>query len=430
MRISPHFMFGLIDCNNFFVSCERLFKPWLKNRPVIVTSSNDGCAVAMSNEAKAIGITRGVPIFKIRDIIRQYDVAVLPGQHRFYGDLSARVMNTVESVVGDVEVYSIDEGFFQLPDGDAQRMEAIARETVRRVRRWVGIPTSVGVAPTRTLAKIAAGFAKKYPGYRGVCMIDDEDKRRKALALTPIDKVWGIGRRLSARFSRYGIISALDFADLNHYDVERIANVTAQRTWMELNGEPCIDADPETASKLHICSTRTLVPSVARLEELSEHMARFVEIASRKLRRQNSFAAGICVFIQTNKFRTDLPQYGNSAYRHFEEPANDLMILTREAIEGLKSIYRPGLVYRRAGVIISDIVEANQVQPGLFMSPELREKRKNLMQLLDSINTSPATLDKLRRAAARQSANPSGFRKHRESKPHTPAILFQSGLIL
>ena len=189
----------------------------------------------MSNEAKAIGITRGVPIFKIRDIIRQYDVAVLPGQHRFYGDLSARVMNTVESVVGDVEVYSIDEGFFQLPDGDAQRMEAIARETVRRVRRWVGIPTSVGVAPTRTLAKIAAGFAKKYPGYRGVCMIDDEDKRRKALALTPIDKVWGIGRRLSARFSRYGIISALDFADLNHYDVERIANVTAQRTWMELN---------------------------------------------------------------------------------------------------------------------------------------------------------------------------------------------------
>lgn len=430
MRISPHFMFGLIDCNNFFVSCERLFKPWLMNRPVIVTSSNDGCAVAMSNEAKAIGITRGVPIFKVRDIIRQYDVAVLPGQHRFYGDLSARVMNTVESVVGDVEVYSIDEGFFQLPDGDPEAMEAVARETVRRVRRWVGIPTSIGLAPTRTLAKIAAGFAKKYRGYGAVCLIDNEDKRRKALSLTPIDKVWGIGRHLSARFSRYGIISALDFADLNHYDVERIANVTAQRTWMELNGEPCIDADPETASKQHICSTRTLVPSVARLEELSEHMARFVEIASRKLRRQNSFAAGICVFVQTNKFRTDLPQYGNSAYRHLEEPANDLMILTREAIEGLKSIYRPGLVYRRAGVIISDIVEAHQVQPGLFMSPELREKRKNLMQLFDSINTSPATLDKLRIAAGRPATNPSDLNRLRESKPHTPAILFQSGLIL
>ena len=430
MRISPHFMFGLIDCNNFFVSCERLFKPWLKNRPVIVTSSNDGCAVAMSNEAKAIGITRGVPVFQIRDVIRRHDVTVLSGHHRLYGDLSARVMSTVESVVGDVEVYSIDEGFFQLPDGDAQRMEAIARETVRRVRRWVGIPTSVGVAPTRTLAKIAAGFAKKYPGYRGVCMIDNEDKRRKALALTPIDKVWGIGRRLSARFSRYGMVTALDFADLSHFDVERIANVAAQRTWMELNGEPCIEADSESTAKQHICSTRTLVPSVSRLEELSEHMAHFVEIASRKLRRQNSFAAGICVFIQTNKFRTDLPQYGNSAYRHLEEPANDLMTLTKEAVEGLKTIYRPGLLYRRAGVIISDIVEAYQVQPGLFISPELREKRKNLMQLLDSINTSPATLDKLSIAAARQSANPSGLRKHLESKPYTPAILFQSGLIL
>lgn len=395
-------MFGLIDCNNFFVSCERLFKPWLMNRPVIVTSSNDGCAVAMSNEAKAIGITRGAPIFKIRDIIRRYDVAVLPGNHRFYGDLSARVMNTVESVVGDVEVYSIDEGFFRLPDGDAETMEAIARETVRRVRRWVGIPTSVGVAPTRTLAKIAAGFAKKYPGYRAVCIMDNDDKRRKALALTPVDKVWGIGRHLSARFVHYGITTALDFADMNHYDVERIANVSAQRTWKELNGEACIESDPETAAKQHICSTRTLVPSVSRFEELSEHMARFVEIASRKLRRQNSFAAGICVFIQTNKYRTDLPQYGNSAYRHLEEPANDLMILTREAIEGLKSIYRPGLVYRRAGVIISDIVEAHQVQPGLFISPELREKRKNLMQLLDAINASPATFDKLRVAAARQ----------------------------
>jgi len=394
-------MFGLIDCNNFFVSCERLFRPSLTGRPVIVTSNNDGCAVAMSNEAKAIGITRGAPIFKIRDIINRHNVAVLQGNHKFYGDLSARVMSTVESVVGDVEVYSIDEAFFNIPDGTPESMETIARETVTRVRRWVGIPTSVGVAPTRTLAKIAASFAKKYPGYRAVCMIDNDAKRRKALQLTPISNVWGIGRKLAEKFQRYGLTTALDFAELSKHEVEHITNVSSRRTWSELNNEPCIDADPESATRQQICSTRTLVPSVTEFCQLSEHIAHFVETASHKLRRQNSFATGLCVFIQTNKYRTDTLQYNNSVYRQLEEPANDLIVLTNEAICGLRSIYRPGLLYRRAGVIISDIVDCHQIQPGLFTPPELREKRKKLMQTLDIINSTPATYDKLRLAAAK-----------------------------
>lgn len=391
-------MFGLIDCNNFFVSCERVFNPALEGKPVVVLSNNDGCAVAMSNEAKALGINRGVPVYQVRELIRKNNVITLSGRHRVYGDISSRVMDTVERIVGNIEVYSIDEAFFRFPNGDAEATEALAREVVRRVRRWTGIPTSLGIAPTRTLAKAAARFAKKYPAYKAVCAIDSEEKRRKSLSLLDLEDVWGIGRRLGRRLRQYGLDTALDLADLPRERVSRILNVTGERTWRELNGIPCIEADPENVAHKQICTSRSFSPSLTELSDLQEAVAAFMTIASRRLRRQKSFALGISVFLHTNKFRTDLPQYSNSAYRSLEEPANDIMTLVREAETALQSIYRPGLLYRRAGVYITDIVDEKSAQFGLFTSPDLREKRTRLMKLVDTINSSSATYDTLRTA--------------------------------
>ena len=399
-------MFGLIDCNNFFVSCERLFRPDLVGKPVVVMSNNDGCAVAMSNEAKMLGITRGKPMFEVRDIVRRYGVATLSGNHRLYGDISTRVMSTIESVIGNVEIYSIDEAFMRFPDlNDADR-EAMAREIVCRVRRWTGIPVSCGIAPTRTLAKVAAHFAKKYPNYRSVCSIDNEEKRRKALALTDIEAVWGIGRKLAKRLNRYGLIRALDFADMPESQVRTLVNIAGYRTWKELNGCPCIESEQE--SNVHhkqISTTRTFSPCHTDLKPIEEAIASFMSIAARKLRKQKSCAAGISVFIQTNQYRTELEQYANSAYRRIPEPTADSLTLIKEAVEALHSIYRPGLLYRRAGVHITDIVPSGEVQHSLFSSVDDRNRREKLMKLVDSINVSPRTYNMIRAAICPQDSS-------------------------
>lgn len=392
-------MFGLIDCNNFFVSCERVFNPALSGRPVVVASNNDGCAVALSNEAKSLGLKRGMPLFKVRELLRRNNVITLSGNHRLYGDLSARVMATIESVVPDIEVYSIDEAFISFPDADITATEATAREIVRRVRRNVGIPTSLGVAPTKTLAKVAARFAKKYPGYRAVCLIDNETRRRKALELIEIDEIWGIGRRLASRLRQVGIRKAIDFADLTREEAGRLVNVIGMRTWEELNGVACVERDPEYQVRKQICTTRTFTPSVTGLPELEEAISGFMTIASRKLRRQESAAKGVSVFIQTNTYRTDIEQYYNSAYSPLEEPTNDQMTLIGMSVKLLRSIYRRGLLYRRAGVYITETVPLEGVQPGLFVSPEEREKRRRLNVLVDRLNSNPMYFDKLRIAS-------------------------------
>lgn len=394
-------MIGLIDCNNFFVSCERVFRPELAGKPVIVTTShNDGCAVAISNEAKALGIKRGVPVFQIRDLIRRHNIVTIKGNHPRYGDLSTRVVSVIESVVPDIEVYSIDEAFIHFPGNDVNTTEKLAREIVRRVRRWVGIPTALGIAPTKTLAKIAAHFAKKYPGYQAVCIIDNDEKRRKALQLTAIGDVWGIGRRLAARLTKTGIMRAIDLADLTKNEVERLLNVAGQRTWRELNGEACIERDSDYAEHKQIGTSRTLTPSVTELSQLEEAVSSFVATASRRLRKQKSAACSLSVFLHTNPFRTDLPQYYNSASRTFEEPTGDLMTLTAHALDALRQIYRKGLLYRRAGVLFTDIMPVDQIQPSLFLPVDDRERRRKLNDLVDRMNADPLLYNKIAVASA------------------------------
>lgn len=388
-------MVGLIDCNNFFVSCERVFDPSLRNVPVIVLSNNDGCAVAMSNEAKALGIKRGAPLFKIREEVERGHVRVLSGNHRMYGDMSSRVMATLSEVIPSIEIYSVDECFLNLDGWKDSELTDLGRSLVKRVRRNTGIPTSLGIARTKTLAKIAARFAKKYPGYRSVCRIDTEEQRRKALSLTPINEVWGIGRRLSRRFESRKIATALDLADLPLEKVRAMLNVVGERTWRELNGVPCIDFEVAPHNKQQICCSRSFAEMIFEREKLIEAVAAFATIASRKLRSQRSAAKAVSVFIHTNHFREDMDQYCATGYKSLPQAANDTMTLAEAAIEALKPVFRPGFGYKKAGVIITDIVDLDRVEQSLFISPEEQQKRQKLMQVVDEINAGPDSRDKV-----------------------------------
>lgn len=386
-------MQGLIDCNNFFVSCERVFNPRLRNRPVCVLSNNDGCIVALSNEAKALGLRRGDPYFKIKSVCKANSVEVLSGNHRLYGDMSQRVMATIASVAGDICIYSIDECFIEFKSASSMQNEEAAREIVRRVRRNTGIPTSLGLASTKTLAKIASGFAKKYPAYRSVCLIDNDDKRRKALSLTPAGEVWGIGRRLRRRLQAYGVETAADFAEISPEDIKKIVNISGVRTWNELNGLPCIDVDDNNVQQLQMCCSRSFAGEITDQTVMREAMAMFATIIGRRLRRKNLSATGLCAFILTNSFRSDLPQYSNSAYMPFDEPCNDDMNLANAATKVLDKIFRRGFGYKRAGIIVPETCPADTIQRSLFVPEGEMEKRRRLMSALDIINSSSLTHD-------------------------------------
>lgn len=379
-------MVGLIDCNNFFVSCERVFNPGLRDVPVIVFSNNDGCAVALSNEAKALGIKRGDPFFKIKGLCKAYGVETLSGNHKLYGDMSSRVMAILASIVPEIEIYSIDEAFLSMDGWDVSELHGVGSDIVRRIRRSTGIPTSLGVAPTKTLAKVAAKFAKKYSAYHGCCVIDNDDKRRKALELTAIRDVWGIGRRLSKKLADYGIATAIQFADLKKEDVEKIMNITGVKTWMELNGEPCVDLEPDEAPQKQMLCSRSFGKAITDFNDAATSIAAFSNIIGRKLRERHLCAVSLSVFIHTDAFRQDSPQYYNTAHRILPEPSADTMTLTTYATDALKSIFRQGFGYKKAGIMINELANADHIQQSLFSDAADRDKRRRLMEAMDSIN--------------------------------------------
>lgn len=394
-------MIGLIDCNNFFVSCERIFRPDIVDKPVVVMSNNDGCAVAMSNEAKALGIKRGVPVYQVKQLIKQHNVVTLSGNHKLYGDISSRIMATISSIVPEIEVYSIDEAFLDFspwPNGDTA--EKVGRAIVKKVRRDIGVPTSLGIAETKTLAKIASHFAKKYKGYRGVCIIDNEEKRRKALSMTEIGDIWGIGRRLGKRLRERGIFTALQYADMPLSRVRDFVNIVGERTWRELNGEPCIDLEAIEPDRKQICTSRSFSKAFDDIEPLREAISHFCDNIARKLRGQKACARVMTVFIQTNSFRPDLPQHIGNATITFEEATDDTITLTTNAVRILYGIYRKGYAYKRAGVIVTDIVNRKAVQQSLFTSATDLIKRQRLMQAIDAVNSAENTSSKLRVATS------------------------------
>ena len=379
-------MFALVDCNSFFCSVEKVFHPGLKNKPVVVLSSNDGCIVALTPQAKALGLHRGDPIFKVNNIIIYNKVYVFSTNMMLYAAMSKRIVSIMRESISHVEQYSIDESFCDL-QGYEKHFDLVQmmRELKDKILLYTDIPVSVGIAPTKTLAKIGSKFAKQYKGYRGVCMIDTDVKRRKALSLFPLDDVWGIGRQTLAKLEYLGTHTPLEFADKSESWVRSHFTKPGMQTWLELNGHPCIDTT-EVHQKKTICTSRSFGEMVSDFDSLKASIATFASSCANKLRGQASGAKSVTVFIASNRFRNDLPQYSNSATVPLLVPTNDTMEIAQAAIQALKSIWRDGILYKRSGVIVSDIQSGTSIVGNLFDSIKNRPDRARLMREIDNIN--------------------------------------------
>lgn len=379
--------YALVDCNNFFVSCERVFQPALENRAVVVLSNNDGCVVARSNESKAMGIKMGTPFFQIRHLVDAGRLVACSSNYALYGDLSARVMSILSEAVPKIEIYSIDEAFLQIDGIPEERLPQLCRDLVRRIRQWVGIPVSIGVAPTKTLAKIASHFAKRYKGYKGVCFIDNDQRRLKALSLTPIGDVWGVGRRIAPRLESVSVHTALDFVSRPQEWVRGNFGLSCARTWAELCGIPAVDEETGDARK-SICTSRSFADMTDSLQDLQQRVAAFASECSRKLREEGTAASEITTFLYTNRFREDMDQYFPSATIRLPMATSSVREVVGAALRGLRAVYRPGFQYKKAGVIVSRIVPADSLQASLFdVDYSQRTKNDRLSDVIDKVNS-------------------------------------------
>ncbi len=380
-------MYGIIDCDNCFVSCERVFRPDLEGKPVVVLSNNDGCVVARSNEAKRLGIKTGTPYYQLAEIFPGQKIEVFSSNYELYGELTARVVEIISEEVPAFFRYSIDECFVRLDGFAADALKPWGEKLHIRIRRSVGMPVSIGIAPTKTLAKTASHFAKKYPGYRHCCVIDNEEKRVKALKLFSIDDVWGIGRRYSARLESMGIKTAYDFAQKQLEWVRAVfRNVVVERTWRELNGIDCIP-DEQPAPKKSICTSRSFNGMINSIADLRTHIDNYSARCAEKLRRQGSVAGIVGVFLNTNPFRNDLEQYANYKEIKLLTPSNSTITITKAANDVLQSIFRKGFSYKKAGVILADIVPDSPVQQDMFdLSAADYHRLHRLDAVIDHIN--------------------------------------------
>ena len=379
-------MWALADCNTFFASVERVFHPGLKGKPVCVMSSNDGIIVALTAEAKALGLHRGDPVFKVKDIVERNHVAVFSSNMMLYAAMSKRVQSIMRQYVEYSESYSIDEQFLLL-DGYERYydIEEYMRDMVGRIRLWTDIPVSIGVAPTKTLAKIGSKYAKQYKGYRSVCMIDTEEKRRKALGMFNLSDVWCIGRHTYEKLVNLGIRTPLEFADKPAEWVHRHFTKPGVQTWMELNGHPCIDT-AEVLQRQTITTSRSFGEMVTDKDNLKASVAHFAASCANKLRGQGSVAKAVTVFVCSNRFRDDLEQYGNAATCKFMVGTADTLEITESAMRLVDAIYKPGISYKKSGVIISDIFPDTAVQQVLFDNVRNRPGRLYLSRTMDDLN--------------------------------------------
>ena len=378
-------MFGLCDCNNFFVSCERVFDPSLNNRPVVVLSNNDGCVVSRSNEAKAIGIKMGQPLYQIRDFVKRHNIAVRSSNYHLYGDMSKRVMATLKQHIPCIEIYSIDEAFLQLDGIPAERLKAYGEEVARIVRHNTGIPVSIGISHTKTLAKIASKLCKKYPKLNSACFMQRDEDIAKVLDKFSIADVWGIGRRHNRMLNECGIKSAAQFKALSREWVQNRMGITGVRTWQELHGTPCIEFGHEQADKQSITVSRSFSKELYDINELYETITTFAGIAAEKLRKQQSVAQELLVFIITNRHRDDQPQYYECGQVQFPTATDSTLEIVKAATTELQRIFRKGYGYKKSGVRLSRITPANAVQTSLFDTVD-RPKHKRLMETIDRIN--------------------------------------------
>ncbi len=378
-------MLALADCNNFYVSCERVFKPRLEKKPVVVLSNNDGCIIARSNEAKALGVPMGAPVFKIESLLRKHRVHVFSSNFALYGDMSDRVMCTLESLFPRVERYSIDEAFIELAGADtAERLEE-CRELRAVVERDTGIPVSVGIAPTKTLAKVANHFAKRNPECEGVFALDDPQRRDAVLAGLDVEDIWGIGRRAGRKLRKTGIVSALDLQRADGSWVRRRFSVTGWRTVLELRGEPCIELETAPPPKKSIASTKSFGRLITEWVPLESALVAYLTQAVVKLRRQQSVTGTMQVFATTNRYRTTDPQHAIVEMLQFP-PTDYLPELAGRAVRALRPRFQAGMRYHKAGVLLLELMPKDRMPLSLWNVPARLEKQDAVMESMEQIN--------------------------------------------
>ena len=410
--------FALVDVNNFYVSCERVFQPRLETVPMVVLSNNDGCAVARSNEVKALGVKMGTPWFKMKDLARQHGILAFSSNYTLYGDMSNRVVSILRDFSPDMEVYSIDESFLHI-----ERVAhlyggvvAMGQQIRGRIKQWTGLPVCVGVGPTKTLSKLANHIAKKNAVFEGVCDLYSlsRTERQRWMAQIEVGEVWGVGRRINQRLGAMGIQTVLELRNASPKEIRAQFGVVLERTCEELRGISCLDLEDVAPAKKQIMSSRSFGAPVERIEELQEAVASYVERAGEKLRRQGSESGAVYVFLETNRFKEQEPQYNAGKTIPLAVPSDDTRLLIQAAMRGLKTIFRPGYRYKKAGIMLTLLSGKGERQATLFDNPVENARSSRLMAAMDAANRefgrdtlhSAATGDTMRWAMRSENRSP------------------------
>ena len=357
-------LIALIDCDNFYASCERVFDPSLKNKPVVVLSNNDGCIVARSQEVKDLGIKMGSPYFKEKALLARHNAAVFSSNYELYGDMSERVMATLRTLYSDVETYSIDEAFVKIPD--VSNIEELCSQTVSKVKKWTGIPVKVGVSITKTLAKVAAETVKQRKLKDRYFVIKDIAHKDDILSRFAVGDVWGIGRATSAKLAKIAVKSALDLTRLDDSDIKRQFGIVLLRTAWELRGNPCLDMELDPEPQKNLCYSRSFSHTITKFEELKESIIAYASSAAEKLRARRLIASSLTVFINTSYFDSTAPTYANSTTVSLPYEANSTKLIVNSAVDALSKIYRKGYNYKKSGIILNDLTSEELQQPSLF----------------------------------------------------------------
>ncbi len=379
-------MVGLCDCNNFFVSCQRLFQPHLDGKPVLVLSGNDGCVIARSNEVKSLGIKMGVPLYQVKDIVEKNKVTLFSANHRLYSDISQRVMATLRANTPAIEVYSVDEAFIDFSSFDVETLKARGEALASLVKRNTGIPVSIGIAPTKTLAKIASKLCKQYPKLNGCCLMYHPEDITKVLKRLPIGEVWGIGRRTEQKLRKYGVATAFDFTQQPASWVQSQLHLPGLRTWKELRSEPAVVLTAAAVANQSMSMGRSFQKEMKTVEELEPVVSHFASILASKLRAHGSCVSQITTYLHTNRHRVDQPQHFMADLVKLETPTNSTLEIVQAALDSLKKIFKVGYGYKKAGVICSHLSSQKAVQTSLFDLVD-REKHSQLMHAIDTIHS-------------------------------------------
>ena len=378
-------MFALVDCNNFYASCERVFNPNLIGKPVAILSNNDGCVISRSDEAKALGLPMGAPIFKWESFCKANNVTVLSSNYPLYGDMSSRVMSILKQYSPEVEVYSIDESFLYFKGFDNYDLTKYGLEIKSRILKWTGIPTCVGIAPTKALSKVANKIARKYPNQtKGVYVMDTEEKRIKALKWHSVEDVWGVGRQLSKRLQTKGCKTAFDFTQLPDVWVKKNFSVVEARLKRDLEGIPTLKLDEIITQKKMIATTRSFDYSYSDIEYIKERVSTFAVSCAEKLRKQGSSCHVIIVMLKSDKHKKELEQHRTCTSINLTYPTSSSLIISNCAISALMSIFKKGIQYKKAGVIVTGLVPIDNHQLHLFDAEN--PKHQPLMKSIDSLN--------------------------------------------